>query len=321
MNSSSIVNTFTPHPAWRDKRYNAYGGYLRSRFGEKVRKISLEGGFTCPNRDGSQGFGGCVYCNNDSFVPPYIDRAMSIRDQIEVSLPFMKKRYGSEKHIAYFQAYSNTYADLDRLKTLYETALDHPQAVGLDIATRSDCIDEKLLSYLAGLNERVEVTLEYGIESRHDETLQWMNRGHDYESVVQAVALTKEFGLRVGGHIILGFPVESREMMVETGLVANELGLDFLKVHQLHVVRGTVLASQFEREPFPTLSTARYLELLVDILERLNPGIVLQRLFSESPPELLMAPRWDHTIPELLHQLDQAMLIRNTWQGRLWTDQ
>lgn len=314
----SVASVPAPPAAWGGKRYNSYNRYLRNRFGTKVHKVSLHGGFTCPNRDGSKGFGGCIYCNNDSFVPSYIDADMEIRKQIAVSLPFMQKRYGAAATIAYFQAYTNTYADLDRLKELYGQALEHEGMVGLDIGTRADCIDEALLEYLAELNERHEVTVEFGIESCHDDTLEWMNRGHDYDAVVKAVALTRSYGLKVGGHLILGFPVEDREMMIESGLSANLLKLDFLKFHQLHIVKGTKLAHDFQQNPFPAFSPEIYIDLVIDILERLSSNIVMQRFFGDSPADLLIAPRWDRTIPELLYQLDQRLVERDTWQGRLF---
>jgi len=305
-----------PPADWGGKHYYPYNEYLRGQYGEKVHKVSLHGGFTCPNRDGKQGYGGCIYCNNDSFVPEYINSDMDIAQQFDVSIPFMQKRYGANKHIAYFQAYSNTYAELDKLKELYKAAIDQPGIVGLDIGTRSDCVDEELLEYLAELNEQVDVTLEYGIESRHDETLKWMNRGHDFASIQDAVELTRKYGLKVGGHIILGFPVEDHDRMLETGIAANELGLDFLKIHQLHIVKGTVLAHRYNQKRFHVFSTAEYIELVIDILERLNPKIVIQRLFGDAPDPLLIAPRWGYSIPELLYQLDQAFIIRETWQGR-----
>lgn len=319
MISSAAVRPSTKANTWGDKRYNNYNHYLRERYGQRVYKVSLHGGFTCPNRDGSKGYGGCIYCNNDSFVPPYIHAEMPVQEQLAASIPFLQQRYGADKYIAYFQAYSNTYDELEKLKRLYEAAVDHPNVVGLDIGTRSDCVDEALLDYLAALNERVHVTLEYGIESVHDESLEWMNRGHDFQSVVDAVALTRRYGLSVGGHIILGFPVESREMMLETGLAANRLDLDFLKIHQLHVVEKTVLAKRYRDDPFPMFTPEEYVRLVCDILERLNPEIVLQRLFGEAPPELLIAPRWGHTIPELLYMVELEFVRRGTWQGIYYT--
>lgn len=315
-----MISTVEPTPTkspqtWGDKRYNNYNHYLRQRFGERVYKVSLHGGFTCPNRDGTKGRGGCIYCNNDSFVPPYIHSGMPISEQIATSIPFLQQRYGAEKYIAYFQAYSNTYDQLENLKTLYEAATDHPNIVGLDIGTRSDCIDEELLEFLASLNERVRVTLEYGIESIHNATLEWMNRGHNFQSVVDAVALTKKYGITVGGHIILGLPVESKEMMLKTGLVANELELDFLKIHQLHVVKKTMLAKHFLDDPFPMFTPEEYVDLVCDILERLDPEIVIQRLFGDAPLDLLIAPRWGHTIPELLYMVELELKRRGSWQG------
>ena len=202
-----------------------------------------------------------------------------------------------------------------KLKTLYTAALDHPDVVGLNIGTRSDCVDEALLAYLTRLNERVPVTLEYGIESIHAGTLAWMNRGHDFRSVVDAVAMTKKFGLSAGGHIILGFPVETADMMRETGLAANQLELDFLKIHQLQVVKKTVLAKRFLADPFKMFSPAEYVALVCDILEQLNPGIVIQRLFGAAPRDLLIAPRWGNTIPELLYLLESELTRRGSWQG------
>ncbi|MEA3286102.1 MAG: hypothetical protein U9Q77_01820, partial [Candidatus Marinimicrobia bacterium] len=179
MSANSPIGGGNQAKIWLNRRYHNYNYYLQNTYGEKIRKVSLHGGFTCPNRDGSKGFGGCIYCNNDSFVPHYINHNMSIPGQMEASIPFMQERYDVQKYIAYFQAYSNTYAELKKLKLLYEEAINYPDVVGLDIGTRSDCVDEALLEFLARLNERVQVTLEYGIESIHDGSLRWMNRGHD----------------------------------------------------------------------------------------------------------------------------------------------
>jgi radical SAM protein (TIGR01212 family) len=321
MNATSSPVAGNQVKLWLNRRYNNYNHYLQKTYGEKIRKVSLHGGFTCPNRDGSKGYGGCIYCNNDSFVPHYINKNMSIPEQMDASIPFMVERYDVQKYIAYFQAYSNTYARLDDLKQLYAAAVAHPQVVGLDISTRSDCVDEALLTYLAELNEHVNVTVEYGIESIHNGSLKWMNRGHDYESVVKAVDLTKKYGIKVAGHIIMGFPVETRAMMLETGLAANALGLDFLKIHQLHVVKRTVLAKRYQDEPFPLFQADEYIELVADILERLDPEIVIQRLFGDAPDEILIAPRWGYNIPKLTHLMDLELKHRDTWQGKYYPEE
>jgi len=320
MSANSPTDSGNQAKFWHTHRYHNYNYYLQTRYGEKIRKLSIDGGFTCPNRDGSKGHGGCIYCNNDSFVPKYITRDMSIVQQMEASIPFMKDRYDAQKYIAYFQAYSNTYEELESLKRMYEEAISYPGVIGLDIGTRSDCVDEPLLEYLAALNEKVDVTVEYGIESVHDDTLQWMNRGHDYESVIKAIDLTKSYGLEIGGHIIMGFPVETRDMMLATGLAANDLDLDFLKIHQLHVVRGTVLAHRYEKEPFPLFQPDEYVELIADILERLNPEIVIQRLFGEAPEDILLAPKWGLNTPKLTHLMDLELKHRDTWQGKLYSE-
>jgi len=316
MSANSTVDAENQTKLWLNRRYHNYNYHLQNVYGEKIRKVSLHGGFTCPNRDGSKGRGGCIYCNNDSFVPHYINQDMSIPLQMEASIPFMLDRYDVQKYIAYFQAYSNTYDELDALKRMYEEAVNYPNVVGLDIGTRSDCVDEPLLEYLAELNQRVHVTLEYGIESIHDNTLDWMNRGHDYESVVKAVELTRQYGIKVAGHIILGFPIESKEMMVATGLAANDLNLDYLKIHQLHIVKNTVLAKRYKDQPFPLFQADEYIELVVDILERLDPKIVIQRLFGDAPDDILIAPRWGYNIPKLTHLMDLELKHRDTWQGK-----
>ncbi len=241
---------------------------------------------------------------------------MDIAEQMEASIPFFRDRYGVEKYIAYFQAYSNTYGELERLKTLYESAINYPGIVGLDIGTRSDCVDEKLLEYLAKLNEKVPVTLEYGIESIHDKTLEWMNRGHDFANLVSVVEMTQKYGLHVGGHVIMGFPVETREMMIETGLIANELNLDFIKFHQLHIVANTVLAKKYKENPWRLFDPDEYVDLLVDILEKLDPEIVVQRVFGDTPPTLLIAPNWKLNAPKLQHLLDLEFKRRDSWQGK-----
>ncbi len=276
----------------------------------------MNGGFTCPNRDGKVAYGGCTYCNNDSFSPKHLDPADSIRSQVADGLRFMKKRYKTDRFIAYFQAYSNTYAPLDHLKTLYEAALEFDEVIGLTIGTRPDCIDRDILAYLSELAQKYYITIEYGLESMHDETLRQINRGHTFQQWKDAVALTREYpGIHICAHVILGLPGETREMMLQNAEAINDAGVDYLKLHQLHIVKGTVMAVQYKKEPFPLFSFDEYVRLVADFLERLDPRIAIQRLFGEAHPRILIAPKWNVSPGQMVKALTEEFQRRNSRQG------
>ncbi len=298
------------------RRYNAFGQYMKALYGEPVYKVNVDAGFTCPNRDGTVATGGCIYCNNDSFRPAACTSSLSLREQIENGIPYLRSRYGAEKFIVYFQPYTNTHASVDILERLYRDALDNPGVVGLAIGTRPDCVDEEKIALLERLARDHFILVEYGLQSIHDKTLAFINRGHDYASFQKALALTAGKGIRVGAHIILGFPTETRNEMLGMAEELSCLPLEFLKIHQLQVVKDTALADYFKEKPFPTFGYHEYIELLADFLERLSPHIVIQRLFAAAPDDILIAPVWDKTRSQLLNDLDACLEKRGSNQGK-----
>lgn len=297
------------------RRYHAFGQYMKDLYRTPVYKVNVDAGFTCPNRDGSIATGGCIYCNNDSFRPAACTSASSLREQIEKGIPYLRSRYGAEKFIVYFQPFTNTYAAVDILERLYREALDQPGVIGLAIGTRPDCVDEEKLTMLQKLAGEAFILVEYGLQSVYDQTLTFINRGHDYARFREALALTAGRGIHVGAHIILGFPTETREQMLGMADELSKLPIEFLKIHQLQVVRDTRLAQIYEKNSFSTFGYEEYIALLADFLERLSPDIVLQRLFASAPDEILIAPIWNKTRSKLLRDLDAVMEQRGSWQG------
>ena len=296
--------------------YNSYANYTRKKFGQRIQKISVNAGFTCPNRDGKVAYGGCTYCNNDSFSPNHLDPGESIRSQVSQGMKFLKKRYKTDQFIAYFQAYSNTYASLEHLKTLYEAALDFPEVIGLTIGTRTDCMDSEILAYLNELGKKYYITIEYGLESMHDETLRRINRGHDFSNWKETIALTKDYSnIHICAHLIFGLPGETRSMMMQNVEEINKSGINYLKLHQLHIVKNTVLEVEYRKKSFPLFSYADYLSLVVDFLEKLDPEIVIQRLFGEAHPRILIAPHWNVTASQVISDIKIEFNKRGTWQG------
>ena len=299
-----------------DFLYNPYGKFLQEKFGARVHKVSVHAGFTCPNRDGTVGRGGCTYCNIVSFTPENARPKYSVRDQIDSVVAFMKRRFDAKKFIIYFQPYSNTYAPVDHLERLYRDALTYPEVVGLSIGTRPDCIDDEKLQMLAELARETFVSLEYGIESVYDETLRLINRGHDFACTARAFRRTREFGLHVSGHTIIGFPNETEAQRLASAAVINELKPDVLKIHHLHVVKHTELARQYAAQPFHVYTFAEWKDFVIRYLERLSPEIIIERLYGEAPRDLLIAPRWHLTKGEILLRLEAEMRRRGTFQGR-----
>ena len=298
--------------------YHSFGAYMRKIFGSTVYKVNVDAGFTCPNRDGSLGFTGCIYCNNDSFRPTACTKTTSLRQQIEQGIPYLKSRYGAEKFIVYFQPYTNTYAPVKVLERLYAEALDHPGVVGLAIGTRPDCVDREKIGLLEKLAKDRFILVEYGLQSIHDRTLAFINRGHDYACFRNAVAMTAHRGIHIGAHLILGFPTETRDEMLAMAGELSRLPIEFLKLHQLQVVKDTALADLYADEPFPTFPYEDYIALVADFLERLSPDIVLQRLFAASPDDILIAPVWNKTRSEFLRDLDAYLEKHGSSQGRLY---
>ena len=288
----------------------------------RLQKISINAGFSCPNRDGRVGRGGCSYCNNQSFVPGYCQSQKSVTQQLEEGKLFFHHKYPHQKYIAYFQSYTNTYAPLQHLKDLYEEALACPDVVGISIGTRPDCVNEELLDYLAQLNQRAQIVVEYGIESTSDVTLQRINRGHDYACAVHAVQQTSLRGLQVVAHLILGLPGEDRDTMLEHATCLSKLPIDGLKLHQLQLVRGTRMAQEYEQCPqdFRLFTVHEYIDLVIDFLERLRSSIHVERYISQSPKELLIAPDWGLKNYEFINKLRHRIAERSTFQGRLFVE-
>lgn len=333
-----MIEDFTKYGYPDGKRYNSFVGYFKRRYGERLQKIVLDAGFSCPNRDGKVGRGGCSYCDNAAFHPSYSTAGKSLHQQLDEGIEFHKVRYRTTEHyLAYFQSFSNTYAPLERLKKLYEEALSHPSVVGLVIGTRPDCVDEEKLDYLADLaqgrvlsgwsrslaNEPERkapvVVIEYGIESCFDQTLERINRGHDFETARRAVEMTAARGLDVGAHFILGLPGETRQMMLDSCAIINELPLRSIKFHQLQIVKGTRMEKEFaeRRQDFECFTMDEYLDFFVDMLERLSPAISIERFVGEVPPRFVNETPWGLIRNvELIRLLEQRLESRQTWQGR-----
>lgn len=302
-------------------RYNDFPTFLKRFFSGKVQKISVNAGFTCPNRDGTVGYGGCTYCNNQTFNPEYCRTEKSVSVQLEEGKRFFAHKYPEMKYLAYFQAYTNTYGELEMLKRKYEEALAVDDVVGLVIGTRPDCMSDTLLDYLEILARRTFVLVEYGIESTLDRTLHRINRGHTWQAAVDAVQRTAARGLPVGGHVILGLPGESREDMLGQVADISRLPLDTLKLHQLQLIRGTRMAREYEERPedFHLFNDVdEYIALVVDYIQRLRPDLVLERFVSQSPKELLLAPDWGLKNYEFNHRLQKRMKELDAWQGKLY---
>ena len=317
------------------KRYNTFVGYYRRQYGERLQKLVIDAGFTCPNRDGTVGRGGCSFCDNAAFHPSYSTSGKSIAEQIDEGIEFHQVRYRNTKHyLAYFQSYSNTYAPIPRLRELYLAALTHPKIVGIVIGTRPDCVDEEKLDFLAGLKageglgdwhrdgfEHPVVKVEYGIESCYDETLLRVGRGHDVAVAEKAVRMSAERGLEPGAHFILGLPGETREMLLGQCRFISSLPLHSVKFHQLQIVRGTRMEKEFAQVPqdFLRLSLPDYLDMVIDILERLRPDLYIERVAGEVPPRFVNETQWGLIRNfQILHLLDERLSERNTWQGRLY---
>lgn len=301
--------------------YNDYGSWLTAQLGVKVQKISLNAGFTCPNRDGRVGTGGCTYCNNQTFNPDYCAPSKSITQQLEEGKQFFSRKYPDMKYLAYFQAYTNTYALLSDLQFKYEEALSVPDIVGIVIGTRPDCMPPDLLDYLAELNRRTFVVVEYGIESVYDSTLQRINRGHTHAQTVDAIQRTASRGIRVGAHLILGLPLESIEAMLQEAETLSALPLTTLKLHQLQLIRGTRMADEYLANPsdFHLFTADEYIDLVIDFIERLRPDIVLERFVSQSPSSLLAVPGWGLKNYEFVEKVRRRMQERHAQQGRLFS--
>ena len=272
--------------------YRDFGTWMRERFPYKVQKISIDAGFSCPNRDGKLSKGGCTFCNNESFNPSYCSPKESITEQIERGKEFFSKKYPDMKYLAYFQAYTNTYAPLAELQRMYEEALSVKDVVGIVIGTRPDCVEDALLDYLEQLNKRTFIIVEYGIESANDETLCKIRRGHTFACSRDAIERTYARGILTCGHIILGLPGEDAAESLRQAPLISSLPLDFLKIHQLQIVKGTALAMQYAQQPFHLYTVEEYIDLIIKYISLLRKDLIFERFVSQCPPEILIAPKW-----------------------------
>nr|WP_314649786.1 TIGR01212 family radical SAM protein [uncultured Porphyromonas sp.] len=291
--------------------YRSFSSFLSEHFpGEKVQKITLTAGFSCPTRDGSRGKGGCTYCNNKSFSPNYAAKQRSITEQLDEGIRFFSRKYPAMKYLAYFQSYTNTYGAVDDCIAKYEEALAHPGVVGLIIGTRPDCMPQPLLDYLSALARRCFVLIEYGVESTLDHSLERIQRGHSWAESVETIERTHRAGIMVGAHIILGLPGESREELLSHADRLGALPLTTLKIHQLQIIKGTLMAGEYLRQPedFHLFTEEEYIALCVDFVRRLPRGLVIERFVSQSPPELLLAPRWGWKNFEFTAKIERALL-------------
>jgi radical SAM protein (TIGR01212 family) len=309
------------YPWGHDRRYNAFSEYMRTRYGERIQKVTIDAGFTCPNRDGATGRGGCTYCDNDSFNPSYCHPEKSITQQLKEGIEFHDRRYRrANRYLAYFQPHSNTYAPLEVLEHKYSEALAYPGVTGLVIGTRPDCMEEATLGYLAELSEKHIIIVEYGIESCYDNTLQRVNRGHTFAQTVEAITRTTDKGIMTGAHMLFGLPGETREEMLAEAEIISGLPLKTVKFHQLLLVKKTQMARDFTVHPewFRPFSLEEYVDFIIDFIEHLDPGIMIERFASEVPPRFLVGPGWGLIrYDRVLGLIEKRLAVRNTWQGRL----
>lgn len=314
-------NDNTIYPWGDNRRYNSYSGYFNRIFGSRVQKVTINAGFTCPNRDGSKSYGGCSFCNNSAFNPSYCKPEKSIKQQIEEGKEFHSRRYKkAQKYLAYFQAYSNTYKPLDELKKIYDEALDCEDIVGLVIGTRPDCVDEYKLDYFAELSQKRYIIIEYGVESCYNDTLRRINRGHSFEDSVKAIEQSAIRGIHVGAHFILGLPSETKEMMIEQTDMINRLKINTIKFHQLQIFKDTIMEKEYNQNPslFNFFEVDEYISLFGEILSRLREDIVIERFAGEAPPRFHAGPSWGMIRNEaLIQKLDKYLLEKDIRQGCL----
>jgi hypothetical protein len=289
---------------------------MRKKFGMTVYKVNVDAGFTCPNRDGTLGVAGCVYCNNDSFRPSSCRPSISISEQIQTGICHTKKRYKARQFLVYFQPFTNTYAPVADLERLYSEALSSPEVMGLAIGTRPDSIDKEKIDLIERLARSHFILVEYGLQSVYDKSLEFINRGHDYKAFLQAVEMTKDRGIYIGAHLIAGFPTETREEMLAMAREISRLPIEFLKVHQLQVVRDTPLEDIYRERPFHIFGYEEYLNFIVDFIERTSPDIVFQRLFATAPDDILIAPEWGRNRHKILLDIEKTLEMRQTYQGK-----
>lgn len=300
--------------------YREFSELLSDRFPYKVQKISINAGFTCPNRDGLKGVGGCTYCNNQSFSPGYGGRQRSVTEQLTDGIAFFSHKYPEMRYLAYFQSYTNTYDDLEILKKKYEEALAYPGVVGLIIGTRPDCMPDELLEYFEKLNRKIFLIIEYGLESTNDKTLEFINRGHTFADSVEAIKKTSSLGILTGVHLILGLPGEDRIKILDNACNIAQLPITTIKLHQLQLIKGTVMARQYRENPelFHLYDVEEYIDLCIDFVERLAPDFYIERFVSQSPKDLLIAPDWGLKNFQFSAKVLKRFKEREAYQGRLF---
>jgi radical SAM protein (TIGR01212 family) len=304
-----------------EKRYNDFSSFIRRKFNTRVQKVSIDAGFTCPNKDGTKGVGGCTYCNNNTFNPDYCKPIKPIKQQINEGIEFFSKKYKTQKYLAYFQAFTNTYAPLADLKKMYEEALDHDDVIGLVVATRPDCIKDEVLDYLEELAAVGNfIKLEFGLESTKNETLEAINRCQTHEEAIDAFKRAEGRGLHLGGHLILGLPGETKEDMMNHAKMVSQLPINTLKIHHLQIVKHTMMAVQFKKTPemFTFMELDEYIDFVVDFVEKLKPEIIIERFFSESPASMLIHPKYGLKNFEVKHLVEKRLEEREAMQGRLF---
>ena len=304
-----------------EERFNSYSKYIRKRFGERVQKISVDGGFTCPNRDGAKGRGGCTYCNNDTFNPSYTSAKKTVIEQIEEGIAFFEPKYKTQKYLAYFQAYTNTYDSVDKLEKLYNEALSHPKVIGLSISTRPDAINIEIVDLLSKLAKDNYISVELGIESTNNKSLIQINRCHTYEDTVEAYEILENKGIHLGGHLIIGLQGENRNDFIKHAQKVSELPIEFLKLHQLQIIKGTQMARDYSLNPksFSLFEVESYIEEVVNFIQHLRKDIILERFSSESPKDMLIAPKWGGLKNfEITDKIRKSLEDKNTFQGKLY---
>ncbi len=308
---------------YENRRFNSYSAHFKRLFGERMQKVTINTGLSCPNRDGSLGVGGCTFCNNEAFTPSYCQPSKSITQQIDEGIEFHINRYRkASRYLAYFQSFSNTYSTLENLKSLYNEAIAHPQIAGLIIGTRPDCVDAEKLDYFAQIAKSHYVAIEYGVESTYDQTLESINRGHSFECARWAIEESAQRGVQVGAHFILGLPGESEEMLHSQIETINSLPINTIKFHQLQIFKGTAMAEEYDKHPerFSFWEVDEYIDMFIDMLEHLRPDIVVERFASEAPPRYHHGKNWGLIRNEtLLSLFEKRLKERNTYQGRLYS--
>ena len=298
-----------------DKRYNNFNTYLRSLYGCRVQKITIDAGLSCPNRDGRVSSGGCIFCNARGSGTGAHSRGLTITNQLLQGKKALARRYKAQKFLAYFQSFSNTYAPVDRLRVLYEEALAVEDVVGLSIGTRPDCVDLPVLELLQEYARHHLIWLEYGLQSANDNTLEIINRGHDFQCFADAVRTTQNRGIKICAHVIIGLPGETRRDILNTAEAVSDLGIDGIKLHLLYVVKGTPLEVLHRQGDYRCLEQQAYIDLVCDFLERLPPKMIIQRLTGDPHPEELVAPQWALMKTDTLNKINETLVNRDSWQG------